>query len=91
MGAAFLRFYAELNDFLSADRRQTESIHFFEGRVSIKDMIESLGVPHTEVDLILVRSESVDFSYIVQDGDRITESCNVNGSVRAEYHAQLDP
>ncbi len=72
LGEAFLRFYAELNDFLSADRRQTESIHFFDGRVSIKDMIESLGVPHTEVDLILVRSQSVDFSYIVQDGDRIS-------------------
>jgi uncharacterized protein len=72
MGAAFFRFYAELNDFLSPDRRQIESIHFFEGRVSIKDMIESLGVPHTEVDLILVKSESVDFSYIVQDGDRIS-------------------
>jgi uncharacterized protein len=72
MGAAFFRFYAELNDFLSPDRRQIESTHFFKGRVSIKDMIESLGVPHTEVDLILVRSESVDFSYIVQDGDWIS-------------------
>ena len=39
---------------------------------SIKDLIESLGVPHTEVDLILVNGESVDFNYIIQDGDRIS-------------------
>jgi len=29
-------------------------------------------VPHTEVDLILVNGASVDFSYIVRDGDRIS-------------------
>ncbi|HEU5237876.1 MAG TPA: Mut7-C RNAse domain-containing protein [Pyrinomonadaceae bacterium] len=91
MGAAFFRFYAELNDFLSPARRQIESIHFFEGRVSIKDMIESQGVPHTEVDLILVRSESVDFSYIVQDGDRISvypvfEAVDITPLVRVRPH-----
>ena len=63
MGAAFFRFYAELNDFLPPDKRQIEFIHSFEHRVSIEDMIESLGVPHTEVDLILVGGEPVDFSY----------------------------
>lgn len=31
-----------------------------------------MGVPHTEVDLILVNGESVDFAYRVQDGDRIS-------------------
>lgn len=35
-------------------------------------MIESLGIPHTEVDLILVNDESVDFSHAVQDGDRVS-------------------
>jgi uncharacterized protein with PIN domain len=47
-------------------------MHVFQGRVSIKDMIESLGAPHTEVDLILVNGESVDFAYLVQDGDRVS-------------------
>ena len=32
----------------------------------------ALGVPHTEVDLILVNGESVDFSYLMQDGDRVS-------------------
>jgi hypothetical protein len=31
-----------------------------------------MGVPHTEVDLILVNGESVDFAYRVRDGDRIS-------------------
>ena len=67
-----LRFYAELNDFLAPDKRQTTFAHAFKGRVSIKDMIESLGVPHTEVDLILVNGQSVGFSYLVQDADHIS-------------------
>jgi len=68
---AFFRFYAELNDFLPRPRKQVTFEYAFEGRVSVKDMIEALGVPHTEVDLILVNGASVDFSYLVQDADRI--------------------
>jgi len=69
---AFFRFYAELNDLLPVARRQVTFAHTFERRASIKDLIESLGVPHTEIDLILVNDGPVDFSYIVQDGDRIS-------------------
>ena len=71
MSRADFRFVAELNHFLPPSQRQVSFTHFFKGRASIKDMIESLGVPHPEVDLILVNGESVDFSYIVADGDRI--------------------
>ncbi|MGB9919508.1 MAG: Mut7-C RNAse domain-containing protein [Moorellales bacterium] len=66
------RFYAELNDFLPPERRQVPFQHFFFGRPAVKDLIESLGVPHTEVDLILVNGGSVDFSYRVRDGDLIS-------------------
>ncbi len=31
-----------------------------------------MGVPHTEVDLILVNGNSVDFSYILEDQDRVS-------------------
>lgn len=72
MPAATFRFYASLNDFLPLARRGRSFVHHFEARTSIKDMIESLGVPHTEVDLLLVNGESVDFDRIVQDGDRIS-------------------
>ena len=72
MSQATFRFYAELNDFLPPDKRQVEFVHPFKGRVSIKDMIEALGAPHTEIDLILVNGASVDFSYVVQKDDRIS-------------------
>jgi hypothetical protein len=72
MKVAHFRFYAELNDFLPPSRRFVAFRESFEVRGSVKDMIESLGVPHTEVDLILANGESVDFSYLVQEGDRIS-------------------
>lgn len=67
-----MRFYAELNDFLPLQRRQVQFSHLYSGRPTVKDLIESLGVPHTEVDLILVNGISVDFSYRMSDGDRIS-------------------
>jgi uncharacterized protein len=71
MSFALIRFYAELNDFLSPERRYHQFEHSFQDRVSIKDMVESLGAPHTEIELILVNGVSVGFTYIVQDGDSI--------------------
>jgi len=34
-------------------------------------MIEALGVPHTEVELVLVNGESVGFDRLLRDGDRV--------------------
>lgn len=67
-----IRFYEELNDFLPRSLRRRDIEHSFEGRRSVKDLIESLGVPHVEVDLILINGDSVDFARIVEDGDRIS-------------------
>jgi len=72
MPVANFRFYAELNDFLAPERRFTEFAYGFLDVATVKDRIESFGVPHTEVDLILVNGQSVDFAYRVQDGDRIS-------------------
>ncbi len=71
MARAEFRFYEELNDFLPPDRRKTAFVHEIHRRASIKDVIESLGVPHPEVELILANGVSVDFDYQVADGDRI--------------------
>jgi uncharacterized protein with PIN domain len=38
----------------------------------VKDAIESLGVPHGEVDLVLVDGESVSFSWTLRDGARVS-------------------
>ncbi len=69
---ASFRFYEELNDFLPAEKRKVRFVHNFIDRASVKDMIESLGIPHTEIDMILVNGNSVDFNYIVKDGDDIS-------------------
>lgn len=69
---ATFRFYAELNDFLPEDRRQRSFVHAFWGSPSVKDTIEALGVPHTEVDLITVNGELVDFTYQVGGGDQVS-------------------
>ena len=72
MAKATFHFYEELNDFLPRHRRKTDFEAAFKGKRSIKDMIEDLGVPHTEIDLILVNGNSVDFNYILQDEDRVS-------------------
>lgn len=71
MKRAEFRFYAELNDFLPRQQRFAPVVRLFDGEVSVKDLIEAAGVPHAEVDLVIVNSEPVDFTYRVRDGDRI--------------------
>ena len=66
----FLRFYEELNDLLPKGKRKIEFRHEYIDKTSIKDVIESYEVPHTEIDLILANGKSVNFDYIIEDGDR---------------------
>lgn len=66
------RFYEELNDFLPPDKKKIRFEHKFIDRTSVKDMIESFGVPHTEIDMILVNGKSVNFDYLVRDTDDIS-------------------
>ena len=68
---AEFRFYEELNDFLPEDRRKKSFPYHFTGGPSIKDAVEALGVPHTDVDLIIVNGRSVGFDYHLHPGDRI--------------------
>ncbi|PKL39989.1 MAG: twitching motility protein PilT [Spirochaetae bacterium HGW-Spirochaetae-1] len=86
-----IRFYEELNDFLDRSQRKIDIPFTFTGRRSIKDLIESFGIPHVEVDLILVNGESVDFDRIVEDGDRISvypvfERLNIRSATRLRPH-----
>ena len=68
---ATFRFYAELNDFLPLDCRQRDATYSFHVAPSVKDAIESLGIPHVEVDIILVNGTSVGFEHRVAPHDRI--------------------
>jgi len=71
MAHAYFSFHAELNDFLPKAKKKVEILHEVQQRASIKDTIQSLGVPHPEVDYIEVNDKAVDFGYIVEEGDRI--------------------
>jgi uncharacterized protein len=96
MKAAEVRFYAELNDFLVPWRRGRTTGYGFETSGSVKDLIEALGVPHTEVDLVLVNGESVDFCYLVKDGDRIAvyppfEALDISQDIRVRAQPLRNP
>jgi uncharacterized protein with PIN domain len=72
MNLACFRFYEELNDFLPLEKKKEFFPYFFNGNPSVKDAIEALGVPHVEIDLILVNSLPVDFSYKLKNGDIVS-------------------
>ena len=93
---AYFRFYAELNDHLPPEQRyqRIEKPFFVAG--TVKDMIESLGVPHTEVELVTANGTSVDFSYTVQPNDRIAvypvfESIDVTCELRVRPQPLRNP
>ncbi|MCB9453470.1 MAG: Mut7-C ubiquitin/RNAse domain-containing protein [Anaerolineaceae bacterium] len=71
MDSAHFHFHDELNFFLPRRQQDTTIEHEFSWRASIKDMIEALGVPHTEIGLLVVNGKSVSFDYIVSGDDRI--------------------
>lgn len=66
-----VRVYGALNDFLPRRSRHVPRPVALERRAAVKDVIEGLGVPHPEVDLVLVDGVSVPFDHAVQDGERI--------------------
>jgi len=61
----------ELSFFLPRRHRHRPIEHVVDRRASVKDMVESLGVPHSEIDVLVVNGRSVDFSYIVQPEDHV--------------------
>jgi len=82
-----IRFYEELNDFLPFWKRGVTYDILLNGRATVKDLIESQRVPHTEVDLILVNGESVTFDHIPKNGDRLAvypvfETFDISGVTR---------
>ena len=72
MSHAYFRFYSELKDFLSASNQQIPVQVELAGHETVKHLVEMLGVPHTEIDLLLVNGKSVDFDYQIQIGEFIS-------------------
>ena len=71
MVSATFRFYGELNDFLARERRGRSFAAPCARAATTKHMIEALGVPHTEVELVLLNGEPRGLDDILEEGDRI--------------------
>jgi len=71
-GFVTIRAYAELNDFLRKEWWQREFSCSLTGGNNLKHIIESAGIPHTEIELILLNGLSVGFDSTVETGDRIS-------------------
>lgn len=93
MNQASFSFVAELNDFLPLQRKDKVIWCEFQGNPSVKHLIESLGVPHTEVGRILANGVEVDFSYLVQDRDVISvypcANCLTESSLLSRFECSM--
>ena len=71
MSTAQFHFHPELEFFLSPGRRGAAAVVSFKGRQSVKHLIESLGVPHTEVGTLLVNGRETGLGHITKNGERV--------------------
>ena len=90
--SAFIKFHGYLNDFLRSVKRNKFCHIMVSGHQTIKDIIESMGIPHVEVDVILVNKSSVNFKYRIRERDR-AEVYGSGNKVRRKnlYHLQVVP
>ena len=72
MVTAIFSFHEELNDFLPRERRGRTFASECARSATTKHMIEALGVPHTEVEAVLVNGQECGFDRVLQDGDRVS-------------------
>lgn len=68
---ALFTFYGNLNDFLSKQDRYNRITYSFKAIPALKDAIEAIGVPHVEVEWLLVNGSPVPFSVPLQPGDEV--------------------
>ncbi|MEW6707596.1 MAG: Mut7-C RNAse domain-containing protein [Pseudomonadota bacterium] len=70
---AEFRFYAELNGFLAPALRERAVAYDAAPHASLKHSIEALGVPHTEVGLVLCNGRACALEHRrLADGDRVS-------------------
>jgi uncharacterized protein with PIN domain len=61
-----LHFHGDLSFFVRPRRGVREVVRRLREKTSVKDAIEACGVPHPEIDLILVNHQPVDFGFALQ-------------------------
>ena len=67
--SACFRFHGFLNAILTRPHQAGQLTYQFSGSPAVKDAIEACGIPHTEVNQILLNDRSVTFRQQLQDGD----------------------
>ena len=72
MVTAIFSFHEELNDFLPRERRGRAFASQCARSATTKHMIEALGIPHTEVEAVLVNGQECGFDRVLEDGDRVS-------------------
>ncbi len=71
-GFILMRVYAELNDLLPPEWRHREFRYPMAGGSNVKHLVESAGIPHTEIALLLSNGEPVGFDTSMTSGDRLS-------------------
>lgn len=66
-----ISFNGDLKDLLKNDGKGLGMSVEFPGKRSVKDLVQSLGVPHTEVGKIRVKDQWIDSSYVLHEGDTV--------------------
>jgi uncharacterized protein len=66
-----LSFHGDLPFFVRPRRGAHEVVRQLREKTSVKDAIEACGVPHPEIDLVVVNGSPVDFSHLLHQGARI--------------------
>lgn len=90
MQNAELSFASGLEYFLAPEHKNGRVVYPVDRRASIKDVVEALGVPHTEVGSISVNGDEVDFSHLLRPGDEI-EVCPVTPPMNVFKPSLLRP
>lgn len=68
-GTATIQVYGALNDFVES--KNTNVTYDFNGRPSLKDAIEAIGIPHPEVEEILLNGKVANFDDPLKNGDHL--------------------
>ena len=96
VGYVDVRAYAELNDFLAPESRGVTVRRPFRSHQTVKDVLEAMGIPHTEIDLILVNGDPENFDHRPTTGDRIAaypmfEAFDIGSTARLRPTPLRDP
>jgi uncharacterized protein len=85
-----LRFHGDLRIFLGSKVGDTTIQRLLTEKTSIKDVIESCGVPHPEIDLIFIDKEIVGFDHtLASDAQVEVFPVQNRGTVRTDKRLQI--